>query len=277
MFRVYSHRRVDFDTLFPARALLCPNAATLALIPDTLKTSEWVRKMFDFEPFPKQIEVLDTAAKYLILCCNRQWGKSTIIACKALRHAITVPKQSIVVLSRTKDQAGELIAMVTDRALQLGYPLRRVLGQRYSFKFPNGSKICAVPHNEDTSLGRTANILIIDEAARVKDKVYYAVSAFVAHTRGAIWMLSTPKRQTGFFYNYWHDKKTDWLRIFSNVHDCPNFDRDFLERRKAGDYTTYMQDFECKFVQPDDSLTTREFVESMLYTDDENRSRVPKL
>ena len=68
MFRVYSHRRVDFDTLFPARALLCPNAATLALIPDTLKTSEWVRKMFDFEPFPKQIEVLDAAAKYLILC-----------------------------------------------------------------------------------------------------------------------------------------------------------------------------------------------------------------
>ena len=38
-------------------------------------TSEWAEQKLNFHPSPKQAEVLNTDAKYLILCCNRQWVK----------------------------------------------------------------------------------------------------------------------------------------------------------------------------------------------------------
>lgn len=228
------------------------------------KPSEWAKTLLDFEPSPKQAEVLDVDAKYLMLCCNRQWGKTTTVAIKVLHRALHVPNQTIVIISRTKLQAGILIEKANDFAIRLGYRTRRVLGHQYSLKFPNGSRIIAVPHTQDTSLGRTANVLVVDEAAQVKDEVYFSVSPFVARTHGAIWLLSTPSRQAGFFYNYWHDEAVKWHRVFSNITDCPEIDPDFLEMQRRADPIKYQQDFLCQFVQPANRLCSREFVRSML-------------
>lgn len=231
---------------------------------EPVSTSEWARTQLGFEPSARQAEVLDAGAKYLMLCCNRQWGKTTTIAVKVLHHALRVPNQSIVIISRTKLQAGILIEKANDFAIALGHRTRRVLGHQYSLKFPNGSRIVAVPHTQDTSLGRTAHVLVVDEAAQVKDEVYFAVSPFVARTHGAIWLLSTPSRQAGFFYNYWHDQASRWHRVFSNIDDCPEIDPDFLDMQRRADPVKYRQDFLCEFVQPANRLCTREFVRSIL-------------
>ena len=242
-------------------------AATLtktSAAPVPAKTSEWARKLLNFQPSAKQAEVLDVNAKYLMLCCNRQWGKTTTVAIKALHLALTVPNQTIVIISRTKLQAGLLTEKATEFCIALGYPKRRVLGHEFSLKFDNGSRIVAVPHTQDTSLGRTANVLVVDEAAQVKDEVYFSVSPFVARTHGKIWLLSTPSRQAGFFYNYWHDESTQWRRVFSNITDCPEIDADFLEMQRRADPIRYQQDFLCEFVQPANRLCNREFARSIL-------------
>ncbi len=237
--------------------------------PEPTKTSEWAKIRLDFHPSPKQAEVLDSAAKYLMLCCNRQWGKTTTIAIKALHEALKTPSLKIVIISRCREQAGILIEHATDFAIALGHPVRRVLGQSFSLKLPNLSSICAVPHTSDTSVGRTAKILIVDEAALVKDEVYFSVSPFVARTHGRIWLLSTPTSQAGYFYNYWHDKTADWQRIFSNIHDCPEIDRQFLEMQRRANPVKYQQDFLCEFVQPANRLCSREFVRSILRKKDQ--------
>ena len=235
--------------------------------------SLWVEKTFGFVPAPKQAQVLDSESKYIILCCNRQWGKTTAIALKALHRCLKTPGLNIVVISRSLEQAALLIEKFSDYAVELGYRVRRVLGRRFSFKLPNGSQIRAVPHNETTSAGRTANVLIVDEAARVCDKVYDTVSAFVSRSHGALWLLSTPKGQVGFFYNFWHNQDQSWQRIFSNVDECPDLDPDYLRMKKIANPTAYRQDFECQFIQPDGSLTTREFVERIVFTPEEARLR----
>ena len=38
-----------------------------------VKTSEWAEKLLNFVPSAKQAEVMDSDARYLIPCCNRQW------------------------------------------------------------------------------------------------------------------------------------------------------------------------------------------------------------
>ena len=263
----------SFFTLGPAiRAVanfakpeLCPEPAG-----PPMKTSEWAQKMLNFIPSPKQAEVLDVDARYLILCCNRQWGKTTTIALKALHRALTIPNQAIVIISRTKAQAGILIERACLFAARLGHKIRRVLGHQFSLKLSNGSQIFAVAHTTDTSVGPTADVLIVDEAALVKDQVYFSVSPFTARTRGAIWLMSTPRRPAGFFYNIWKSEDTRWHKVFSTVADCPDIDPGFLEMQKNADEIKYGQDFLCEFLQPANRLFTVEMIDNML------KPRVPR-
>ena len=229
-----------------------------------LKTSEWAEKMLAFKPSATQAQVLDIDAKYMILCCNRQWGKTTTIALKALHRALTIKNQSIVIISRTKLQAAILIDRACNFAATLGIKIRRALGQQFSLKLPNGSSIFAVAHSQDTSVGNTANVLIVDEAALVKDQVYATVSPFVGRTHGRIWLMSTPRRQTGFFYNIWHGKDPRWTKIFSTIKDCPEIDPDFLAMQKALDPIKYRQDFDCEFIQPAGRLIDRDTLMRMV-------------
>ncbi|MBI2688529.1 MAG: hypothetical protein HYX27_19665 [Acidobacteria bacterium] len=251
-----------FRALAALTAPVCPDSPDNAEIASQ-KPSEWAHSMLAFTPSAKQAEVLDTDAKYLILCCNRQWGKTTTIAVKALHRALSIADQSIVIISRTKLQAGILIERACAFAQKLGYRIRRVLGHQFSLKLPNGSRIFAVAHSQDTSVGNTANVLIVDEAALVRDDVYLAVSPYVGRTGGAIWLMSTPRRQVGFFYNFWHEAKGKWHKIFSTVADCPEIDADFLEMQRKADETKYRQDFLCEFLQPANRIFSRELLMKM--------------
>ena len=255
---------------FTSRAALqarCKTAApgvssNSSAIPE--QVSKWAEERLGFIPSPKQRDVLDAGSKYMILCCNRQWGKTTVIAIKALHRALTKPHQTIVIISRTKVQAGILIMRACNFAAYLGYKIRRVLGHNFSLRLPNGSAIFAVPHTSDTSVGNTADVLIVDEAALVKDEVFFSVSPAISRTKGAIWLMSTPRRQAGFFYNIWHAKDDKWKRIFATVKDCPDIDQDFLDMQRLADETRYRQDFECEFLQPPGALFTVDLIRTML-------------
>jgi hypothetical protein len=218
----------------------------------------WATSKLGFTPMPKQAEILNSTAQYLILCCNRQWGKTTTIAAKALYFALKTPNCNIAILARSQNQGGLLIAKMEDFARRLALPIRRVRGQEFSLKLPNDSTAIAIPHTADSSLGRTAHVLIVDEAASVKDHVFYAVSAFIAQTRGQLWLMSTPLSQSGFYFNAWHDTTSGWHRVFSNVHDCPNMDPAYLAMQQRMNPTRYSQDFLCQFVQPATRLCSRE-------------------
>ena len=93
-----------------------------------------------------------------------------------------------------------------------------------------------------------------------EDEVYFSVASFVARTHGKIWMLSTPTRQSGFFYNYWHDKSADWHRVLSTVDDCPEISQAFLDLHRKGAPDDFRREFYCEFTQPAGRLTTRERV-----------------
>lgn len=232
----------------------CPDASEVTLP----KPSQWAGETFGFKANKIQKSVLDADTKRLILCCNRQWGKSTVIALKALHHAIRHPKCSIVVLSRSEKQAGELIAKVIDFAVTAGFPGRRVRGYEYSLQLPNGAKIYAIAHSTETGPSRTAGVLIFDEAAIVKDNVFSLTLPFVARTGGAVWILSTPRGQSGFFYNFWHDKDPQWTRVFSTVDDCPEIPKEFIDLHRRGAPHLFRQEFYCEFTPAPGRLISRE-------------------
>ena len=63
--------------IFVAVGQLKP-AATPEVCPK-LSPAAWAKAALLFDAEPKQAEVLNHNAHRLILCCPRQWGKSTII------------------------------------------------------------------------------------------------------------------------------------------------------------------------------------------------------
>ena len=264
-------RRMDWRAARPAAtpaaqsflklaAEVCPNAEAPVNQPawqqdlSTLPVSVWAHKHLGFEPTPKQAEVLDSPSRNLILCCHRKWGKTTVSAIKAIHFLMGAPNRSIAILAPSMDQGGFIIANMVVAANTLGVKFRRYLGRRHSLHFPNGSRIFALPHNTSTSLGSEADVLIVDEAAKVSDDVLWAVQPSTSRKAAGLWMMSTPLRQFGFFARIWHDEKQSVHRILSPVSDTPSINLEFLETFRRASPTRYSQDFECEFAKPDRQL-----------------------
>lgn len=211
--------------------------------------SQWAQSALKFHPDPKQIEVLDTTAKRLILCCPRQWGKSTLVAIKALHYALNHPGEEILVLSDTEAHAGIIVQKLIHYAAVLQFPRRRAHGKQHSIELPNGAKIFAVAHNQSAGVGYTASIVIVDEAALVDDAVIGYVSRVLSRTNGHLWLLSTPRGQTGLFFAIWHDSSLHWHRVRATLDDAKYLDPAFIQEQKHLFPATFRQDFYCEFVQ----------------------------
>src|SRR5262249_45399916 len=106
-------------------------------------------------------------------------------------------------------------------------------------------------------------LLVIDEAARVPDSLYYAVRPMLAVSGGRLVCLSTPFGKRGFFHSEWIGKGP-WVRTKILAHECPRIPREFLdEERLALGARWYRQEYECSFEDTVDQIFSYELVMSM--------------
>ena len=152
-------------------------------------------------PDPWQVEVLEGGHARLLLNCCRQAGKSTVVAMLGLVHAIFEPAAMVLLVSRSHRQSTELFRIVTDFYRQLGNPmLKRQTVEE--LELTNFSRIVCLPCREETIRGYShVSLLVIDEAARVPDDLYRAVSPMLSVSGGRMVCLSTPYGKRGFFYD----------------------------------------------------------------------------
>ena len=69
-------------------------------------------------------------------------------------------------------------------------------------EFANGSRVLSLPGTERTVRGFSeVSLLVIDEAARVDDGLYYAVRPMLAVSGGRLVALSTPYGKRGWFHD----------------------------------------------------------------------------
>jgi hypothetical protein len=213
-----------------------------------------------------QLQFLTSNAKLGILNCTRQWGKSTVSAVKALHVALTTSDAAVVVVAPTLKQSGELIRKIHSFLRRLGIPSKRVPTHPLSLALPNASRILALPSNEGSLRGYSAvDMLIIDEAARVGDEQYYAAGPMLAVRNGALWLLSTPYGERGFFWKEWAHGGSEWTRLTVIADDCPRITTEFLdrERRRLGS-DWFRQEYECQFLAGEGFAFRRELLEAMV-------------
>ncbi len=224
-----------------------PEPDPLSAVPASAR--DFALETLKFPADPKQQEVLATTNGRVIVCCTRQWGKSTTGAIKALHHAATNPASLVLLASRTRRQTGELLEKVISFARILDIPIRRAPRHPDSLLLPNQSRIIALPGNSESLRGFSAvSLLIIDEAAFVPDDLYFALRPMLATTNGAIWLLSTPRGRRGVFYDEWTSQGDTWAKFSVTALDCPRISAQFLdEERRLHGPAFYKREYLCDF------------------------------
>src|SRR5215216_3000564 len=167
--RVASRRRV------PADAVELASAAGLA------ELDRW------------QLEALRSEAPRVLLNITRQGSKSSVSGLLATHTALGKPGALVLILAPSERQAKETFAKAADFYLAAGQVVPSDSYRKLGMELTNGSRIEALPGTEKTVRGYSGvDLLILDEASRVADELYFAVRPMLAVSGGALMMLTTP-------------------------------------------------------------------------------------
>lgn len=217
-------------------------------------------------PDPWQAELLRSRAARSLLLCTRQAGKSTVTAALALHEAIYRAPALVLLLSPSLRQSGELFRKVMGFYSQFAREAPSEAESALRLDLKNGSRIVSLPGKEETIRGYSGvNLLILDEAARVPDDLYYSVRPMLAVSGGRLVGLSTPFGKRGWYFDAWTQGGPGWQRLRVTAHDCPRISPAFLaeERAAMGDYW-YRQEYLCEFSETSDQLFGYDLVSAAL-------------
>jgi hypothetical protein len=234
--------------------------ATRAATAAANEAAEFARTRFGLDLDDKQTQILTGEHYRLILCCTRQWGKSTVTAAKAVYHAYTRPKSLTLIISPSERQSREFLRRAKQFVEMLDIRPRSDGDNRISVQLPNGSRIVGVPGKEAHVRGFSAvSLLIIDEAAWVTEEQYDAVLPMLATTDGDIWMMSTPWGQRGFFWHEWTKGGPEWFKISVKATECARIKKNFLDyQRGRMSEAVFRREYLCEFMGTGHSVFRRE-------------------
>jgi hypothetical protein len=224
-------------------------------------------KKLGIVPDQWQEDFLRSSADRVLLNCSRQSGKSTMSALIALHRALYHPGSLVLCLAPTLRQSQELFAKVSNFYRDLGRPVAPQGERRLSLELDNGSRIVTLPGSEKTIRGFSgASLLVLDEASRVDDGLYYAVRPMLAVSGGSLMMLSTPDGKRGVFYEEWISSH-EWDRFEVKAAELPTnwfkpSTAEFLAReREELPPFIYRQEYECSFEETEDQPFTTDLID----------------
>jgi hypothetical protein len=223
-------------------------AEKLGIVPD-----EWQR------------DLLRSTSDRVLLNCSRQSGKSTMTAVMALHRALYHPDSLILCLAPALRQSQELFGKVLGFYRDLGRPVPAHTERKLSLELANGSRIITLPGTEKTIRGYSgAALLVVDEASRVEDALYYSIRPMLDVSGGALMMLSSPWGKQGVFYEEWADG-IGWERYEVPASSVPRITSAFLaEERRSLPARVYRQEYECSFEDIEDAVFAYEDVQAAI-------------
>ena len=219
------------------------------------------------EPDPWQEELLRSGSKRVLLNVSRQAGKSTISGLIGLHRALYCPRSLVLFLSPSLRQSQELFKKALSFYRELGRPVPPESETALTLTLANGSRIVSLPGTEGKIRGFSGvSLLVVDEAARVEDGLYYGTRPMLATSGGALMLLSTPWGKRGFFHHEWSGGgAVGWQRYAVTAHDCPRISKAFLEEEaKTLGLRWFRQEYECSFEETEDSVFDYETVEGAI-------------
>jgi hypothetical protein len=236
---------------------------SFAAIPDSAIELARGGGMEDLDPW--QEDALRSEASRILFNVARQGGKSSTAGLLSADMALRVPGSLTLILAPAERQAKETFAKAARFYLATGQVVPPDSYRKLGMELTNGSRIEALPGTEKTIRGFSGvDLLIVEEAARVADELYYAVRPMLAVSGGRLIMLSTPAGKRGVFHHEWTEGE-GWDRYETPATQIPRIPEEFLEEeRKALPAWIYRQEYECSFEDTEDQLFGYDLVQSSI-------------
>src|SRR5829696_5367438 len=215
-----------------------------------------------------QEDLLRSSADRVLLNCSRQSGKSTMSAVIALHCALYHPGSLVLCLAPTLRQSQELFGKVATFYRDLGRPVPAQGERKLSLELANKSRIVTLPGSEKTIRGFSdAALLLLDEASRVEDELYYAIRPMLAVSGGSLIMLTRPYGRRGAFYEEWISSH-GWERYRVPASQCPRMSEEFLAEERA-DLPPFIfdQEYNCVFTETEDQVFSADLVDRAVTED----------
>lgn len=216
-------------------------------------------------PDPWQAKLLRSTRPRILLNCSRQSGKSTTTATLVMHTALYTPDSLVLLLSPGERQSGELFKKCLAAYHAVGSPVPALHETELTLSLRNGSRIVSLPGKEATVRSYSGvRLLVVDEASRVLDGLYYAVRPMLAVSGGRLLLLSTPFGKRGFFHKEWTEG-LGWERFEVPATKCPRISPEFLaEERRTVPLWWYQQEYECIFGDAEGAVFSHEQIRAAL-------------
>jgi hypothetical protein len=206
-------------------------------------------------PDPWQARLLTERPRRALLCCSRQSGKTLTTVLLAIWTAIFEGPALILILSPSLRQSSEVFKTLLEHYRKLAGVPELSQQSLTRCELANGSRIISLPGAERTVRGYSkADLVIIDEAARVEDDLLQAVRPMMAVAKGGgrLIALSTPFGRRGWYYEAWTNGGEVWDRTRVPASECPRISEEFLtEELKELGAQRFAEEYSLEFIDAD--------------------------
>lgn len=165
-------------------------------------------------PDPWQGEFFRADDEFLLLLASRGVGKSTSCGLLAYQQAELRRRQTILLLAPALRQSEELFRRVLDCRQAFGATHVALRSTMLLIELTNGSRIITAPATERTVRGYRADLIILDEAARIDDDTFGAIVPMLVDG-GRIIGCTTPAGRRGWFYEAYREGRGRLIRARS--------------------------------------------------------------
>jgi len=228
-----------------------------------VKIQHTVRGLIPFETYDFQDDCVKQfeTNRFNIVLKSRQLGLSTVTAAYAVWFAIFKKDKNVLVIATKLSTAMNFIKKV--RIMLDGLPkwllLTKFEPTKQAIRFDNGSQINAIPTSPDAGRSEALSLLIVDEAAFIRDFEDIWTGLYpTLSTGGHAVIISTPNGVGGQYYRLWMDGETkqnefNTIKLPWWVH--PEHDEDWFTREtKNLPKRKVAQEFLCDFISSGDTF-----------------------
>ena len=262
------------------------------------KPSEFCKNVLNREPHDYNIPYIDDMGTNLIYRSGRRTGKSFSTAVKVLHAAWYMPtlkemhgrrSATIMLVAPTQAQANIIMEACKELAagseifMQYAYDLHvqsmrvRWINEPINKRPANTWIFAAAAGDKGTSTrGYTNDVLVVDEAAFVRDSIFYsAAPSKLGTVGGKMWYTSTPFGSTGYFFEVCNKAKmgnkpvddvhskldnTKWTQYNAATWMNPYVTEDDLKEFRNWPKDQYEQEIEGRFAGIGNRLIAPKFL-----------------
>ena len=217
-----------------------------------------------------QRKALRSDSKRRLYLASRQSGKSSVAALKALHAAMFTPRSLELLVSPSLPQSQEIFRRALTAYRDLGKPEGVAAESALRLELGNGSRIVSLPDSEKTNVGYSANLLVIDEAARTPSQLVDAMLPTVAVTGGSVVALTTPAGSRGWFYELWTQPNVEevWERFEVPADMVPRIPAEVIEEARMTRGPRHVaQEYFCSFEANESAFFKSRGLEALAHLD----------